>query len=173
MPRPAIDETGNTFGRLTVVSRIPGIPKHAHWLCRCECGNLVIVPGGQLRSGKTRSCGCLNLESLRARKTTHGQSAGGSRTRVFRIWLAMRQRCSNPNQPHYARYGGRGIKVCDEWNNSFEAFYRDMGDPPTLHHSIDRIDNEGPYEKANCKWSTPKEQAQNRRPNPLWRVNQP
>jgi hypothetical protein len=165
MPRHAVDETGRTYGRLIVLGRAPDQePTHAYWLCRCECGRLAIVGGAQLRAGKTRSCGCYNLEVLRARLTTHGQATVGNRSRANRIWNAMKSRCTNRNQPHYERYGGRGVKVCDEWNASFEAFYRDMGDPPTPQHCIDRIDNDGPYEPGNCKWSTPAEQRMNQRP---------
>lgn len=162
MARPFIDETGNRYGRLLVLGKSPLQPtEHAYWLCRCECGTLVSVAGGQLRKGRVRSCGCLNLDSLRARRT-HGKTIGGHH-RVFRIWNAMKQRCHNPKQPHYERYGGRGITVCEEWRNSFEAFYRDMGDPPSPAHSIDRIDNDRGYEPGNCRWATPLEQRHNRR----------
>lgn len=161
MARPSIDETGNRYGRLTVVGRSPEAhEKHAYWLCRCECGVLKLVAGGQLRSGRTNSCGCLNLEKLRARKT-HGQATGGHR-RVYRIWNAMKQRCHNKKQPHFPRYGGKGIAVCDEWRKSFAAFYEHMGDPPTLEHSIDRIDGTKGYEPGNCRWATPLEQRHNR-----------
>ena len=84
-------------------------------------------------------------------------------TRVYRIWNAMRQRCHNPNQPHYERYGARGIAVCDEWRQSFGAFLADMGEPPTDGHSLDRIDNDLGYSPSNCRWATAKEQRANRR----------
>ena len=161
MPRPAIDESGKVYGRLTVLGRSPEQPSaHAYWLCRCECGKLVSVVGAHLRRGNTRSCGCLNMESLRARKR-HGKRVGGHH-RVYRIWNAMKQRCHNPNQPHYERYGGRGIAVCDEWRNSFDAFYEHMGDPPTPEHSIDRIDGTQGYAPGNCRWATRIEQARSK-----------
>jgi hypothetical protein len=92
---------------------------------------------------------------------THGKYG----TRVYGIWNAMIQRCTNPSQPHYERYGGQGVKVCWQWRN-FEGFYADMGEPPTDRHSIDRIDNSKGYEPGNCRWATPKEQRANQRPRP-------
>ena len=94
------------------------------------------------------------------KRYTHGMSG----TRVLRIYRGIIQRCTNPNQPHYERYGGRGVTICDAWRKSFEAFYADMGDPPTDQHSIDRIDNDRGYEPGNCRWATIEEQNANRRP---------
>lgn len=161
--RPYIDESGNVYGRLAVQGLFEPetAGKHKLWVCRCECGQITIVAGGQLRSGKTRSCGCLNMDSLRSRKR-HGKATGGHH-RVYRIWNAMRQRCHNPNQPHYVRYGGRGIRVCDEWRKSFDVFYAHMGDPPSPDHTLDRIDNDRGYEPGNCRWATRSEQQRNKR----------
>lgn len=101
------------------------------------------------------------MEAARAVTTTHGQS----RTTEYRIWLQMRARCGNPNHANYARYGGRGIKVCQRWENSFEAFLEDMGPRPSSNHSLDRVNNNKGYGPDNCAWALPSEQANNRRTN--------
>ena len=109
----------------------------------------------------TQSCGCLKRErageSIRVRTTTHGMR----RTRVYEVWLNMKQRCTNPRHDHYPAYGGRGIAVCPQWLESFEAFYADMGNPPSDDHTIDRKDVHGNYEPSNCRWATREEQTHN------------
>lgn len=153
-----IDRTGHVYGRWTLLSRIPG---KRQYICRCECGVTKAVAMSHLRQGKSKSCGCLDRELASARATTHGMSG----TIEYRTWRSMRDRCINPSAAHYDCYGGRGITVCDRWMNSFENFYPDMGPRPSSSHSIDRIDVNGNYDPANCRWATIKQQRRNTRAN--------
>lgn len=153
----AIDITGQKFNRLTAVRfSHKGKWGKQHWLYACECGKVKVTTKGDVTRGKTRSCGCYQVEKI----TKHG-FGGRKPTSEYNTWQGMKKRCLNPNNPGYKYYGGRGIKVCDRWKDSFPNFLEDMGNKPTKEHSIDRIDNNKGYSKANCKWSTILEQANN------------
>lgn len=153
-----INLTREKFNKL-VVESYAGKRNNAHyWNCICDCGNKKAIPGSNIKNGQAKSCGCLRIEATTKRLTTHGKS----RTPTYNIWCSMRERCSNEKVKNYHRYGGRGVKVCARWENSFESFYFDMGEKPE-GLSIDRIDNNGNYEPGNCKWSTNCEQSSNRR----------
>lgn len=154
-----MDLTGRVYGMLTVV-RFAGKDAHgkARWDCICECGEEALgKSGADLKRGDTTSCGCYRRDAARKHATSHGMS----HTPEWNIWIGMRDRCSNPNAEKWHRYGGRGIFVCDEWSTSFENFFADMGPRPSNKHSVERIDNDGPYAPWNCVWSTPKNQANN------------
>lgn len=147
------------FGRLTVVSRAENKGHNARWNCRCDCGSITVSHTYSLTGGHSKSCGCLNREHLNAALTTHG----GRHTKLYGHWCHMRTRCNNAKHEHYAYYGGRGIKVCDEWALDFKAF-RDWAITHGYQEglSIDRIDVNGDYKPDNCKWSTQTEQVRNR-----------
>jgi hypothetical protein len=155
---------GKKFERLTVVAEA-GRSKAGKvlWLCVCECGGEATTTTGALNSGNTLSCGCLQRERTSEAATTHGQS----RTRLYRVWKGMIKRCYKQSESNYPRYGGRGIAVCREWRESFEAFERDMGASYAPGLSIERRDNDGPYASWNCRWATDDEQRRNTRRN-VW-----
>ncbi len=166
-----IDLTGNVIGRWTVVRREANKPTGGTmWLCRCECGNEKIVDGIVLRDQRSRSCGCLHDDMVVARSTKHGLTPANAKPPpVYHSWSGMKARVTNPNNMHYASYGGRGITICEKWM-TFTGFLEDMGDKPK-GTSLDRIDNNGNYCKENCRWSTPKEQSRNKRNNNLVEYN--
>ena len=169
MPRGgiAIDITGQRFGRLVALERDANNGKLVRFRCQCDCGDLVTVRSDLLRRGETTSCGCFRREAIRTRmmgnipaSKTHGMQ--GSKT--YAAWAAAIQRCENPKHAHYARYGGRGIRVCKRWRDSFSAFLEDMGEAP-VGLTLDRADNNRGYEPGNCRWATHRVQQYNRSNN--------
>ncbi len=159
MSAPRLDLTGQTFGRLTVLGLASTKNGRRMWQCICACGVVKDVKHDSLRGGLSNSCGCLKRELSAARRRTHGMS----RTKEHRALASAIYRCHNPSYPGYPRYGGRGITVCKEFRESFEAFFEEVGPCPSPRHSLDRIDNARGYEPGNVRWATSSEQMQNRR----------
>lgn len=168
MAPPRINLSGQRFGRVTVVESA-GVNMNGEtiWLCKCDCGTVWTTRTDFLRSGGTRSCGCLGRENCKTASTKHGLTYSPE----YRAWLAIKSRCYNTKLVNFSEYGGRGIKVCDRWLESFENFFLDMGSRPTPQHSIDRIDTNGNYEPTNCRWATRERQQRNRRDTKLFTFN--
>jgi len=157
---------GDLFGSLTFIEEdfhekeVTGFQKYRKAVVECFCGRKFITRISGLKNGKVKSCGCTRKDGLLLRITRHNMSTSPE----YSVWESMKARCLNPNNIFYYNYGGRGITVCNEWMD-FKNFYKDMGSKPTLGHSIERINNNGNYEKSNCKWATRDIQDRNRRNN--------
>ena len=155
--------TGQRFGRLTVVGQTEERQhRHVVWECHCDCGNTCFVMSSSLIHGSTKSCGCFMSEARGVSRTTHHMS----HEKIYLLWQGMKQRCFYQNNKAFKYYGGRGITVCDEWKDNFQAFYDYVSKLPHYGekgYSLDRINNDGNYEPGNVKWSTQTEQLMNRR----------
>ncbi len=166
-----VTKIGERFHSLTVTSepyQMAGVHPRPVVDCLCDCGKPTTARTNSLLTGNTKSCGCLQRASVRARNTTHGQAQRSGRHPDYPVWANMLKRC-NPDgdreSDEYKNYAGRGITVCERWRSSFAAFLEDMGPRPGPEYSIDRKDNSGNYEPGNCRWATDSEQMNNTRRN--------
>ena len=149
---------GNRYGRLVIIEHKPRGNNNKYFLCKCDCGVYKEIDINTLKKGNTLSCGCYRLELIKNRTYRHGMS----RTTEHHTWQCVLDRCCNEKSKLFPRYGGRGITVCDEWMNSFEKFFEDMGLKPDPKYSLERVDNNGPYSKENCIWADSKTQSKNK-----------
>lgn len=155
-------EIGKRFGQLVVLKEVAKTKQYKTWLCKCDCGTIKKYRRTNVTFGHTKSCGCQMVEIARKTKTTHGAST----TRLYMRYRSMINRCYYPKRREYPLYGGRGIKVCDEWRNSYEAFQKwALNNGYADNLSLDRIDVNGGYNPSNCRWATIAQQQRNKRNN--------
>lgn len=164
-------EIGDRFGILTVVENVCS----SLWICRCDCGRDVVFQANRLRTGNNKSCGCLrskNMASINRKRSGSKQNTNLKSDRIYRIWKGMKARCYSNGHISYKNYGGRGIKICDEWNENYECFKEwALSNGYRADLTIDRIDTNGFYEPENCRWVTPKDQANHKRNNVVIEYN--
>ena len=159
-----IGKPGEKYNRLVLIRPITHLDR-IHWVCKCDCGNITTTRLYKLITGHTKSCGCMNKEIVSKLKRKYHKIS--KEIPEYNSWCSMKNRCYNKNDTNYLSYGGRGIKICKRWVNSFRDFYKDMGAKPSKKHSIDRVNNNGDYKPSNCRWAKPLEQAMNKRNNLL------
>jgi hypothetical protein len=166
IPRRVRNLSGRQYGKLKVISYAGIIGGQYSWLCLCECGQEIVLAGEHIKRKRNSKCICSSRQDLRIPEPWN-PSHGIAKHPLYNIWIGMIDRCRNPNNISYKRYGDRGIQVCDRWMNSIESFAEDMGPRPSAVHSIDRLDNDGPYSPENCEWRTSAEQNRNQCSN-VW-----
>lgn len=164
----AIDVTGHRYGRLTAQHRVPSEGRRTIWRFHCDCGTVMDVDVSRVRSGIAQSCGCYRAEMTASRSLKHGHSVGAAKgvkqSRTLKSYQHAKQRCTNPRNPKFPYYGGRGISMCETWTADFRNFLADMGECPP-NKTLDRINPHGNYEPGNCRWATSSEQARTRTDN--------
>lgn len=156
------DLSGEKFGRLTVLKYSHSKNKRSYWLCVCDCGKIKTASGRNLSDGGTKSCGCLTVEGNNYK---HGHALAGNQTPEYKTWSKIKERCFVESDHAYKYYGGRGITMCRKWDESFDEFFKYIGNKPEGDYSIDRINNNKNYEPGNVRWATKEQQANNTRKN--------